>query len=158
STGRARGRLALAAGRLDSLSPLGVLARGYAIARRSDDGRIVRDPREVAAGDAIAVRVARGSVDARVVATRRDPDPCRRGRRARAGPRAARGRPTRPEASAGRGDARRAGPRSHALGRAAGLNPPRPMASLPRMTAVRPPAGSPPVSPSAPPPTSSSAP
>lgn len=61
-----RTRVALAVGRLDSLSPLAVLARGYAIARRSDDGRVVRRARDVAPGDAIVVRVAEGRVEARV--------------------------------------------------------------------------------------------
>jgi exodeoxyribonuclease VII large subunit len=68
--GRARAQLALAAGRLDSLSPLAVLGRGYAIARRAADGRIVRDPADVAPGDALAVRVAGGEIDAAVTATR----------------------------------------------------------------------------------------
>jgi exodeoxyribonuclease VII large subunit len=71
---RAGARAALAAGRLDSLSPLGVLARGYAIARRADDGRrIVRDPADVAVGDALSVRVAGGEIDARVTGSRRLP-------------------------------------------------------------------------------------
>ena len=61
-----RSRLALAAGRLDSLSPLAVLGRGYAIARRADDGRIVRRASEVAPGDEIALRLARGTLSARV--------------------------------------------------------------------------------------------
>lgn len=61
-----RARVALAIGRLDSLSPLAVLARGYAIARRGDDGRVVRRAHDVAPGDAIVVRVAAGRVGARV--------------------------------------------------------------------------------------------
>ena len=70
---RARGQLALAAGRLESLSPLAVLARGYAIARRAGDGHIVRDASEVAHGDELAVRVARGEILATVASTvRRD--------------------------------------------------------------------------------------
>jgi len=67
---RARGRLALAVGRLDSLSPLAVLGRGYAIARRAGDGRIVRDPAEVVPGERLALRVAGGEIDASVVAIR----------------------------------------------------------------------------------------
>jgi exodeoxyribonuclease VII large subunit len=67
---RARAGLAVAAGRLDTLSPLAVLGRGYAIARRAADGRIVRDPTEVAPGERLAVRVAAGEIDASVVATR----------------------------------------------------------------------------------------
>jgi len=62
----ARARLAVAVGQLDSLSPLGVLARGYAIVRRADDGRIVRRASDVARGDALAVRVAEGSLEVRV--------------------------------------------------------------------------------------------
>jgi exodeoxyribonuclease VII large subunit len=65
-----RTRLAVAAGQLDSLSPLAVLARGYAIARRLDDGRIVRRVSDVASGDALAVRLAEGSVEVRVTALR----------------------------------------------------------------------------------------
>ncbi len=66
----ARTRLAIAAGQLDSLSPLAVLARGYAIARRLDDGRIVRRASDVAEGDALALRLAEGSLEVRVTAPR----------------------------------------------------------------------------------------
>jgi exodeoxyribonuclease VII large subunit len=66
----ARARLAIAVGQLDSLSPLGVLARGYAIARRADDGRIVRRASDVVRGDALAVRVAEGSLEVRVTDVR----------------------------------------------------------------------------------------
>ena len=48
----ARARIALGAGRLDSLSPLAVLARGYAIVRRAEDDRIVRSAGDVERGDA----------------------------------------------------------------------------------------------------------
>jgi exodeoxyribonuclease VII large subunit len=53
-----------ATARLDALSPLKVLARGYAIATTAD-GRAVRSPRDVRAGDALRVRVR----DARLEAT-----------------------------------------------------------------------------------------
>ncbi len=66
-------RFALAAGRLDSLSPLAVLGRGYAIARRARDGRIVRAPGDVVHGDALAIRVSDGEIDATVTATRAAP-------------------------------------------------------------------------------------
>lgn len=59
-------RTGLAIGRLDSLSPLAVLARGYAIALRGDDGRVVRRARDVAPGDTLVVRVAEGRIEARV--------------------------------------------------------------------------------------------
>lgn len=61
----ARGRLEGLAGRLESLSPLAVLARGYAIVRRVADGAVVRAPEDVAPGDALAIRVARGEIAAR---------------------------------------------------------------------------------------------
>ena len=40
-----------------------MLARGYAIAT-TDEGRAVRDPRDVAVGKKITVRVHRGSISA----------------------------------------------------------------------------------------------
>ena len=49
------------AGRLDALSPLGVLGRGYSITL-TDDGRAVRDAAEVQAGDAVRVRLHRGAL------------------------------------------------------------------------------------------------
>lgn len=63
---RARGRVAGAAGRLDSLSPLAVLGRGYALVRRADDGAVVRVAADVAPGDALAIRLARARLGARV--------------------------------------------------------------------------------------------
>ena len=54
------------AGRLDAMSPLKVLARGYAIATRAADGRAIRDASEVTRGDTIHVRVGGGAFDADV--------------------------------------------------------------------------------------------
>lgn len=65
-----RAELAKAAGRLDALSPLSVLSRGYAIATK--DGRAVRAAREVAAGDAVRVRVHDGTIVAQVIGTEAD--------------------------------------------------------------------------------------
>ncbi|APR79867.1 Exodeoxyribonuclease VII large subunit protein [Minicystis rosea] len=56
-----------AAARLDAMSPLSVLARGYAIVT-GPNGRAVTDAAEVRPGDALRVRVHRGTVDAMVVA------------------------------------------------------------------------------------------
>jgi exodeoxyribonuclease VII large subunit len=50
---------------LRTLSPAATLERGYAVARAAD-GRIVRDPAEVASGDPLRVIVARGRIDTRV--------------------------------------------------------------------------------------------
>lgn len=50
--------------RLRALSPASTLDRGYAIVT-VEDGTIVRDERDVAAGDVMTIRVARGSLTAR---------------------------------------------------------------------------------------------
>jgi exodeoxyribonuclease VII large subunit len=55
-------RIALAAGKLDSLSPLGVLARGYAIAFDSQ-GRVIKRAADVNAGEKVRVRVSDGELD-----------------------------------------------------------------------------------------------
>jgi exodeoxyribonuclease VII large subunit len=62
---RRAGALRHATARLDALSPLKVLARGYAIATR-DDGLAVRAAGDVGAGDAIHVRVSGARIDAKV--------------------------------------------------------------------------------------------
>lgn len=49
---------------LEALNPLRTLERGYAIVRRSDDGRVVRAPDDVPAGAALDVQVAGGSFGA----------------------------------------------------------------------------------------------
>ncbi|HSO35086.1 MAG TPA: exodeoxyribonuclease VII large subunit [Labilithrix sp.] len=64
--GEERADLSDLAGRLDAMSPLKVLARGYAIATRTEDGRAVREASEVKAGDHVHVRVGRGSFNADV--------------------------------------------------------------------------------------------
>jgi len=62
----ARERAASLAARLESLSPLAVLGRGYSLTRRADDGRLVRDAGELAAGDVIMTRFARGEAMSRI--------------------------------------------------------------------------------------------
>ena len=64
-------QLASVADALRALSPTATLERGYAVARTTD-GRILRDPSDVAAGDALHVTVARGTVETRVERTRAD--------------------------------------------------------------------------------------
>lgn len=59
-----RKSLAMRAGRLDALSPLKVLSRGYAIA--STDLGVVKDAAELKAGDMLTVRPAKGRVICRV--------------------------------------------------------------------------------------------
>jgi len=57
-----RAALAELAAKLDSLSPLAVLARGYSIAYRLPAGEILRDTSETRKGDRIRVRLHRGSL------------------------------------------------------------------------------------------------
>jgi exodeoxyribonuclease VII large subunit len=77
--GRRDKRLEGLAARLDAMSPLKVLARGYAIATRSD-GRAVRDASDVAADDTIRLRVRSARIDARVTAVQGDDESRRRPR------------------------------------------------------------------------------
>jgi exodeoxyribonuclease VII large subunit len=61
----ARGKVSDRAGRLDALSPLAVLGRGYAIVTTAA-GRAVRRADEVEPGAVVTVRLARGRLGARV--------------------------------------------------------------------------------------------
>ena len=70
---RARYGLRTAVGRLDSLSPLAVLGRGYSLTR-TPTGEVVHSPAQVHVGDAIRVLLHRGSLDARVTDTREQDD------------------------------------------------------------------------------------
>jgi exodeoxyribonuclease VII large subunit len=62
----ARAQLGSMSAALAVLGPQSTLDRGYAIARRADDGRIVRDPSEAQGGTRLRVRVARGEIPATV--------------------------------------------------------------------------------------------
>jgi len=53
---------------MDALSPLAVLGRGYAIAQRLRDGRVIQQAASVSVGEDVAVRVHQGSLECRVVA------------------------------------------------------------------------------------------
>lgn len=66
---RAAARLAEAAGRLQALSPLAVLARGYAIVH-GPRGGILRSAEQVSLGARLRLRLARGELDARVTGRR----------------------------------------------------------------------------------------
>jgi len=59
-------RLAGLAGRLDSLSPLAVLGRGYALVQRGNDGVLVRAAGQVSPGDPLRIRLAEGEIEAEV--------------------------------------------------------------------------------------------
>jgi exodeoxyribonuclease VII large subunit len=60
-------RLAVGAARLEALSPLAVIARGYAVARDAD-GAVVSSVAQASVGDALSVRLADGALDCTVVA------------------------------------------------------------------------------------------
>jgi exodeoxyribonuclease VII large subunit len=56
-------------GRLDSLSPLGVLARGYSLTTRAADDRLIEDAATLLPGDQIKTRFAHGTAISRVEST-----------------------------------------------------------------------------------------
>jgi exodeoxyribonuclease VII large subunit len=56
-----------AASRLEALSPVAVLERGYAIVT-NEEGRVVKAPVDAAVGSRVKARVARGAITARVEA------------------------------------------------------------------------------------------
>lgn len=61
-----KGRLALLAGRLDALSPLKVLSRGYSVATDAG-GNVVRDAGELTVGDQITLRPEKGLARAEII-------------------------------------------------------------------------------------------
>ncbi len=65
---RTQSRVERLAGKLDSLSPLAVLSRGYSMTHRAD-GTLLRDARHVKPGDEIETRLAHGRIMSRVEKT-----------------------------------------------------------------------------------------
>lgn len=59
-------RLASLAGKLDTLSPLATLQRGYAIVTTESEGHVVTDPAEVEIGDRIRARLQSGELIAEI--------------------------------------------------------------------------------------------
>ena len=66
AVGGRQSHLAATAGKLDALSPLATLDRGYAIVRRSDDGRLVRSCNLAPPGTAVEALLADGLLACRV--------------------------------------------------------------------------------------------
>jgi exodeoxyribonuclease VII large subunit len=58
------------ASRLDTLSPLAVLGRGYAVCWNADRTRALRDAGEVVPGDTVRVTLSRGEIEAKVSGTK----------------------------------------------------------------------------------------
>ncbi|MEO8584845.1 MAG: exodeoxyribonuclease VII large subunit [Acidobacteriota bacterium] len=65
-------KLSVAAGRLEALSPLRVLARGFAVVTREGETAPLTDAARVLAGEGLRVRLARGRIRAHVVSTEVD--------------------------------------------------------------------------------------
>ena len=57
-----RHRIGALGGRLNALSPLAVLDRGYSLTKRVSDGELIRDAATVAVGDQLSTLLARGSI------------------------------------------------------------------------------------------------
>src|SRR5215472_8199537 len=70
---RASAHLQTVLGRLESLSPLAVLARGYAVAWTADKTRALRDASAVKPGDDIRVTLSRGELACEVKSTSDSP-------------------------------------------------------------------------------------
>jgi exodeoxyribonuclease VII large subunit len=62
----ARSAMAVGAARLEDLSPLGILTRGYAVCYASDGGAVVKSIGNVNTGDSVIVRLSDGSIGASV--------------------------------------------------------------------------------------------
>lgn len=65
---RCRSELALAAEKLDALSPLKVLSRGYSVAK-DQNGKLITAARELSPGDRISLRFASGEATAEIINT-----------------------------------------------------------------------------------------
>lgn len=69
---RADARFRVLAGRLENLSPLAVLARGYAVCWNADRTAIIRDADQVAPGERFRVTLQRGELRGQVVGREED--------------------------------------------------------------------------------------
>lgn len=65
---RERERIALLAARLESLSPLGTLQRGYSIAQRGADRKVLNSIADIAAGEKLLTRLADGDIESTITA------------------------------------------------------------------------------------------
>ena len=75
-----RSRLSGASARLEALSPVAVLSRGYALVYGAD-GKLLRSAAETAEGQMIRARLGRGTVDAEVKSTNMNETPATENRK-----------------------------------------------------------------------------
>lgn len=68
---RARHRFTVAVGKLEELSPLGTLARGFAVVSLLPDGTPVRGVEALSPGDGVRVRLADGTFESRITRVER---------------------------------------------------------------------------------------
>jgi exodeoxyribonuclease VII large subunit len=68
----AQGKLGAFAARIDGLSPLAVLGRGYSVTWDASRTRIIRDASTMKPGDSISVTLERGSIDATIESINRE--------------------------------------------------------------------------------------
>ncbi len=66
---RERARFELAAGKMDSLSPLAILKRGFSLCR-DEDGTIIKNAADVCRGDSVRVTLSKGELECMVQETR----------------------------------------------------------------------------------------
>ena len=63
-------KYAALAGKLNALSPLGVISRGYALAERH--GKVVTKVKDISVNDEISVRLSDGTLKAKVIGIEED--------------------------------------------------------------------------------------
>jgi exodeoxyribonuclease VII large subunit len=66
---RAQARIGALAARIDGLSPLAVLGRGYSVTWDASRTRIIRDASTLQPGDTVSITLERGTFDATVTQT-----------------------------------------------------------------------------------------
>jgi exodeoxyribonuclease VII large subunit len=69
---RSKSQLSILAGKLNSLSPLAVLSRGYAIVQHAEEGRIVKSVEEVEEGDRLQLSISDGKINCVVTQTQKE--------------------------------------------------------------------------------------
>jgi len=66
ATERWRARTETLRARLDALSPLAILERGYTLVFKRETGELVRDAAQLEPGDSVAMRLGKGGADATI--------------------------------------------------------------------------------------------